>query len=59
MPASQANPEVVSAFRREEREQTTRLTDKYLRICFASKVFVLLLHCDLIHYLAEKMCVRV
>ncbi|KAI5413413.1 U-box domain-containing protein 33 [Lathyrus oleraceus] len=38
MPASQANPEVVSAFRREEREQTMRLTDKYLRICFASKV---------------------
>lgn len=38
MPASQANPEVVSAFRREEREQTMRFTDKYLSICFAAKV---------------------
>ncbi|PNX86372.1 U-box domain-containing protein 33-like [Trifolium pratense] len=38
MPASQANPEVVSAFRREEREQTVRFTDKYLSICYAAKV---------------------
>ncbi|KAK2425000.1 U-box domain-containing protein [Trifolium repens] len=38
MPASHANPEVVSAFRREEREQTVRFADKYLSICCAAKV---------------------
>ncbi|KAL1351916.1 hypothetical protein AAHE18_06G128700 [Arachis hypogaea] len=38
LPASQANPEVVSAFRREEKEQAMRLLDNYLRICCAAKV---------------------
>ncbi|QHN98846.1 U-box domain-containing protein [Arachis hypogaea] len=38
LPASQANPEVVSAFRREEKEQAMRLLDNYLRICRAAKV---------------------
>ncbi|KAK7272071.1 hypothetical protein RJT34_28453 [Clitoria ternatea] len=38
LPASQANPEVVSAFRREEREQTMKLLNKYLSICRAAKV---------------------
>ncbi|XLU63098.1 hypothetical protein S245_022307, partial [Arachis hypogaea] len=38
LPASQANPEVVSAFRREEKEQVMRLLDNYLRICRAAKV---------------------
>ncbi|XP_015972707.1 uncharacterized protein LOC107496015 [Arachis duranensis] len=38
LPASQANPEMVSAFRREEKEQVMRLLDNYLRICRAAKV---------------------
>ncbi|OIW09178.1 hypothetical protein TanjilG_11316 [Lupinus angustifolius] len=38
LPASKANPEMVSAFRREEREQTRNLLDKYLSICRAAKV---------------------
>ena len=38
LPASQANPEVVTAFRREEREQTEKLLDKYMSICRAAKV---------------------
>ncbi|CAL0329139.1 unnamed protein product [Lupinus luteus] len=37
-PASKANPEVVSAFRREEKEQIMKLLDKYLTICLAAKV---------------------
>ncbi|KAI9081867.1 hypothetical protein K1719_036129 [Acacia pycnantha] len=37
LPATQANPEVVSAFRREEREQTLRLLENYLSICRAAK----------------------
>ncbi|KAJ1406887.1 Zinc finger, RING/FYVE/PHD-type [Sesbania bispinosa] len=38
MPASQASPEVVSAFRREEKEQTMRVVDKFLSICRAARV---------------------
>ncbi|XP_054811487.1 U-box domain-containing protein 33-like isoform X2 [Prosopis cineraria] len=38
LPATQANPEVVSAFRREERDQTTRLLENYLSICRVAKV---------------------
>lgn len=40
MLATQANPETVSAFRREEKQQTTMLMDKYLSICRTAKVFV-------------------
>ncbi|XP_061358624.1 U-box domain-containing protein 33-like isoform X2 [Gastrolobium bilobum] len=36
--SSQANPEVVSAFRRDEREQIMRLLNKCLSICRAAKV---------------------
>jgi len=38
LPASQANAEVVSAFRREENEQTKKLIDYYLIICSRAKV---------------------
>ncbi|KAE9585711.1 putative protein kinase RLK-Pelle-RLCK-IXb family [Lupinus albus] len=38
LPASKANPVMVSAFRREEREQTRNLLDKYLSYCRAAKV---------------------
>ncbi|CAK7331562.1 unnamed protein product [Dovyalis caffra] len=38
LPASQANAEVVSAFRREENEQTKKLLDYYLIICHRAKV---------------------
>ncbi|CAK9143025.1 unnamed protein product [Ilex paraguariensis] len=38
LPVSQANPEVVSAYRREEREQTRKLLLNYLSICSRSKV---------------------
>ncbi|KAL9405145.1 hypothetical protein Peur_002117 [Populus x canadensis] len=38
LPASQANAEVVSAFRREENERTKKLFDYYLIICRRAKV---------------------
>ncbi|XP_027345004.1 U-box domain-containing protein 33-like isoform X3 [Abrus precatorius] len=38
LPASQANPIVVSAYRIEEREETKRLLEKYLSLCRAAKV---------------------
>uniref|UniRef100_A0A5B7A0Y5 RING-type E3 ubiquitin transferase n=1 Tax=Davidia involucrata TaxID=16924 RepID=A0A5B7A0Y5_DAVIN len=38
LPASQANSEVMSAYRREEREKTSRLLLNYLSICCRSKV---------------------
>ncbi|TKY67348.1 U-box domain-containing protein 33 [Spatholobus suberectus] len=38
LPASQASPEVVSAYRIEEREETKRLLEKYLSLCRAAKV---------------------
>ncbi|KAL2968612.1 hypothetical protein AAZX31_15G037600 [Glycine max] len=38
LPASQASPAVVSAFRKAEREQTVKLLDKYLSICRAARV---------------------
>lgn len=38
LPASQASPAVVSAFRRVEREQTMKLLNKYLNICQAARV---------------------
>ncbi|KAI4322144.1 hypothetical protein L6164_021864 [Bauhinia variegata] len=38
LPATQANPEVVSAFRREERGQTMKLLEYYVSICLAAKV---------------------
>ncbi|KAI4334520.1 hypothetical protein L6164_019203 [Bauhinia variegata] len=38
LPATQANPKVVSAFRREEREQTIKLLEQYVSICLAAKV---------------------
>ncbi|RDX81463.1 U-box domain-containing protein 33, partial [Mucuna pruriens] len=38
LPASQAGPAVVSAFRRVEREETMKLLDKYLTICRAARV---------------------
>ncbi|KAK7404577.1 hypothetical protein VNO78_05530 [Psophocarpus tetragonolobus] len=37
-PASQASPQVVSAYRIEEREQTKGLLDKYLSLCRAAKI---------------------
>ena len=40
LPANQANPEVMSAFRREEREKTISLLENYLRVCLATKVFM-------------------
>ncbi|CAJ1955734.1 unnamed protein product [Sphenostylis stenocarpa] len=38
LPASQASPSVVSAFRRVEREQTMKLLDKYLTVCRSARV---------------------
>ncbi|CAI9770511.1 unnamed protein product [Fraxinus pennsylvanica] len=38
LPASQANPEMVAAFRNEEKEETTKLLCNYLIICSKSKV---------------------
>ncbi|KAA8543889.1 hypothetical protein F0562_021934 [Nyssa sinensis] len=38
LPASQADSEVVSAFRKEEKERTRRLLLNYLSICYRSKV---------------------
>uniref|UniRef100_A0A5B6ZZV1 RING-type E3 ubiquitin transferase n=1 Tax=Davidia involucrata TaxID=16924 RepID=A0A5B6ZZV1_DAVIN len=38
LPASQANSEVVSAYRKEEREKTSNLLLNYLSICYRSKV---------------------
>ncbi|KAE9461106.1 hypothetical protein C3L33_06974, partial [Rhododendron williamsianum] len=38
LPASQANIEVVTAFRREEKEQMQKLLSNYLSICSRSKV---------------------
>ncbi|KAM7496552.1 hypothetical protein LguiA_020966 [Lonicera macranthoides] len=38
LPVRQANDEVVSAYRREEREQMKKLLLNYLTICFRSKV---------------------
>ncbi|XP_077239071.1 U-box domain-containing protein 33-like isoform X2 [Tasmannia lanceolata] len=38
LPASQANEVLVSAYRREEREQTKKLLFNYLSICYRSKV---------------------
>ncbi|KAJ6964266.1 U-box domain-containing protein 33-like [Populus alba x Populus x berolinensis] len=38
LPASQANAEVVSAYRREENERTKKLFDYYLIICRRAKV---------------------
>jgi len=43
LPASQASPEVVSAYRIEEREETKRLLEKYLSLCSAAKVLILML----------------
>ncbi|KAL9296609.1 hypothetical protein ACSQ67_022505 [Phaseolus vulgaris] len=40
LPASQASPEVVSAYRIEEREDSKRLMEKYLSLCRAAKVKV-------------------
>lgn len=37
LPASQASPAVVSAFRSVEREQTMKLLDKYLTVCRAAR----------------------
>ncbi|KAK6935880.1 U-box domain [Dillenia turbinata] len=39
-PASQANGEVVTAYRREEREQTKKLLRNYLSICYGIKLKV-------------------
>lgn len=41
LPASQANPEVVTAFRNTEWEETRKLLHNYLRICNTAKVFFL------------------
>ncbi|KAL2487521.1 U-box domain-containing protein 33 [Forsythia ovata] len=38
LPASQANPEMVAAFRNEEKEETIKLLCNYLIICSKSKV---------------------
>ncbi|GFZ18010.1 U-box domain-containing protein kinase family protein [Actinidia rufa] len=38
LPASQASTEVVSAFRRDEKERTRKLLSNYLSICTQSKV---------------------
>lgn len=40
LPASQANGEVVSAYRREEKEKTKKLLRTYFNICFKAKVEV-------------------
>ncbi|KAK6926961.1 Protein kinase domain [Dillenia turbinata] len=40
LPASQANGEVVTAYRREEREQTKKLILNYMSICYRMKVKV-------------------
>lgn len=38
LPASQANPEVVSAFRMKEKDDMKKLLDYYLSICSEAKV---------------------
>eukprot|EP00268_Persea_americana_P044767 TRINITY_DN4528_c0_g1_i1.p1 TRINITY_DN4528_c0_g1~~TRINITY_DN4528_c0_g1_i1.p1 ORF type:complete len:855 (-),score=176.56 TRINITY_DN4528_c0_g1_i1:415-2979(-) len=38
LPASQANEEMVSAYRREEMEQTKKILFNYLSICYRAKV---------------------
>ncbi|KAK7262455.1 hypothetical protein RJT34_30028 [Clitoria ternatea] len=38
LPASQANPQVVSAYRIEEWEETKKILDKYMSLCRAAKV---------------------
>ncbi|KAF9665511.1 hypothetical protein SADUNF_Sadunf16G0130400 [Salix dunnii] len=38
LPASQANAEIVAAFRRDENERTKKLLDDYLIICHRAKV---------------------
>jgi len=38
LPASQANGEVVSAYRREEKEKMKKLLRTYCNICFKAKV---------------------
>ncbi|KAL9334187.1 hypothetical protein Peur_074326 [Populus x canadensis] len=51
LPASQANAEVVSAFRREENEQTKKLIDYYLIICSRAKVeaTIIIIENDQVH----------
>ncbi|KAI9402253.1 hypothetical protein POPTR_001G239100v4 [Populus trichocarpa] len=51
LPASQANAEVVSAFRREENERTKKLFDYYLIICRRAKVeaTIVTLESDQVH----------
>lgn len=39
LPASQANPEMVAAFRNEEKKDTRKLLRNYLIICSKSKVY--------------------
>lgn len=38
LPSSRASPEIVAAFRIEEREETTKLLSTYLMICIRSRV---------------------
>ncbi|KAJ7980862.1 U-box domain-containing protein 33 [Quillaja saponaria] len=43
LPVSQANSEVVTAYRREERNQTMKLLETYMSFCHAAKVKVSLI----------------
>lgn len=42
LPASRASPEIVSAFRNEEREEMTKLLSTYLMTCSRSRVYDLI-----------------
>ncbi|XP_048137079.1 U-box domain-containing protein 33-like isoform X2 [Rhodamnia argentea] len=53
LPASQASIEVVSAYRREEKEQTRKLLRHYLTFCCTSKSFQ---PCTVFSSLNCKMC---
>ena len=45
LPASQANGEVVSAYRREEKEKMKKLLRTYFNICFKAKVSSIFMSC--------------
>lgn len=49
LPASQANAEAVSAFRREEKERKMKLLQNYLRACSIAKVCALFFFFDFLN----------
>lgn len=58
LPASQASPEVVSAYRIEEKEDTKRLLEKYLSLCRAAKVCMHVFACVCVLFVKMLVFVR-